>query len=45
MQSLEKYTTFKKWLKEHGANFDNIEYPVAFHIGGFLSGVAAVKDL
>lgn len=32
-------------MKENGANFDNIEYPVAFHINGSLVGIGAAKDI
>jgi hypothetical protein len=36
---------FKQWLEENGASFDKIEYPVAFHHGGFLVGIAAKEDI
>lgn len=36
---------FHKWLKEHGARYDSIEYPVCFGKGGHLLGIAAKRAI
>jgi hypothetical protein len=36
---------FHKWLKENGARYDSIEYPVAFGKNGDLLGIAAKRPI
>lgn len=45
LQALPKFVNFHKWLKEHGARYDSIEYPVAFGQSGDLLGIAAKRPI
>lgn len=33
------------WLKDNGAKFNKLEYPVCFTSSGLLMGVAATEDI
>ena len=45
MQALPKFVEFHKWLKDQGAIYDSIEYPVCFGKNGDLIGIAAKRPI
>ena len=45
MQALPQFVAVHAWLKEHGAVYDSIEYPVAFGRSGDLVGIAAKRPI
>jgi hypothetical protein len=45
LKSQEKFKAFHEWLKEHGAKYPAVDYPVAFGKNGELVGLAAKKDI
>jgi len=45
LQDLPKFKRFHQWLKENGARYDSIEYPVVFGKQGGLIGIAAKRNI
>lgn len=45
LQAEPRFVNFHKWLKEHGARYDTIDYPVCFGKHGNLLGIAAKRPI